>query len=252
MRRYWVPPGCIDLKKRQIFLKDDIFHHVVRVCRQTTGSRFEVLTQKNLAYFVCLTQVGSKEARAEILEERKIPQLKKPFIHLALSLPQLKKIDEILPKATELGVKEVVLFTSDFSFQKKSLDFFSKKQTRWNKIILSAMEQSGRGDPMVLSGPLTFYELLKKFKERKNAMGLFAYEGESQMRAKEYLEGLTKNGKDFEESWLFVGSEGGFSPQEVEVFKESGLTPITLGDQILRVETACVVLPTILKYQWDL
>ncbi len=55
-----------------------------------------------------------------------------------------------------------------------------------------------------------------------------------------------------ENIWLVVGSEGGFSFKEVEAFRQAGLEPVTIGPQVLRVETACIALVSALKYEFDL
>ena len=254
MRRYWLPLEALDLDGQCVSFTEDVFHHIFHVCRQSEGSRFEVLVKGGKAYFVQVTSVEKKKAYADILEERQVSPLPRPFIRLAVSVPQIKKIDVILEKAVELGVKEVVLFTSDFSSFKKDPGFLVKKKERWQKIIRGATQQSGRGELMDMRGPVSLEEVLQEFGLKNDALGLFAYEGECPVSVREYLSGATASGQlqELSEAWVFVGSEGGFSPREVDLFKNSGLSPVSLGEQILRVETACVVLPAILKYELGL
>lgn len=90
--------------------------------------------------------------------------------------------------------------------------------------------------------------LRSKLNPTGNTLGLFAYEGEGVLGAKDYLASPQKP----EEIWVVIGGEGGFSPTEIQEFKDLGLVPVTLGEQVLRVETACIALVSILKYRFDL
>jgi 16S rRNA (uracil1498-N3)-methyltransferase len=86
---------------------------------------------------------------------------------------------------------------------------------------------------------------------------LFAYEGQN-LQSIETLLQERKNqnrgseDKSVENVWLIIGSEGGFSEKEVLSMQKLGLDPVTLGAQILRVETACLTLVAVLKYVFGL
>jgi 16S rRNA (uracil1498-N3)-methyltransferase len=94
---------------------------------------------------------------------------------------------------------------------------------------------------------LTLESLFEEFNRSAHTKGLFPYEGEAQVDLKTAIQEL-KSSKP-EHIWVFVGSEGGFSMREVEIFASQGLKPVSLGEQILRVETACLALASILKYE---
>lgn len=91
-------------------------------------------------------------------------------------------------------------------------------------------------------------EILQRFQSDPKAQGLFAYEGSGELSLRQAMTSAT----NIENLWIFVGSEGGFSTQEVEIFKKVNLFPISLGQQVLRVETACVTLLGIIKYELNL
>jgi len=248
VRRYWFHPE--DKQENKIHLRGDLFHHVVEVCRQIVGSRFEMLTVGGQAYFVELQEVGKKQAIAVILENRQVLGLKKPYIHLAVSVPRFAKMDTIVEKAVELGVYELHPFVSDFSFVRKVDYRLQGKFPRWQRIVQGATQQSGRGNLMSLAEPVVLEELLDNFKCRTRAVGLFPYEGEALQHLRQALDLL--KGDKADEIWIFVGSEGGYSRREVQLFESFSLEPVTLGSQVLRVETACLALVSILKYEWDL
>lgn len=251
MRRYWIQKK--DLFQDQVNFTGDVFHHIFDVCRQEVGSKFEVLTEDSKAYFVEVTQVTKKTALARIIEERSIPPLKEPHIHIALSLSRFPVMDAIMEKAVEMGVKSIQPFFSEFSFLRKGEKLSENKTERWDKIVRSATQQSGRGDLMQIHSAISFEKLSGLINPNEGHVGLFAYEGPSTLGIKDYvLKMKSEHPHGIKNIWIIVGSEGGFSHHEVEEFKKLGLHPVTLGPQVLRVETACMALVSVLKYDFDL
>lgn len=246
MRRYWIPRNQIH--DSQVEISGDPYHHIIGVCRQELGSRFEVLGDGNKAHLIEITAIEKKKAHGRILETREIAEPRKPRLVLALSLARYPVMDSVVEKAVEMGVTRIQPFFSEYSFIRKKTSLPVGKQERWEKIVISATQQTGRGDLMSISDPLDFQELLTEFNQNSSRRGLFAYEGASTLGIKEYLQ--TQDLADLEEFWIFVGSEGGFSSTEVERFQATGLQPVTLGEQVLRVETACIALLAVLKYEF--
>lgn len=251
MRRYWVEKK--DLFGDQVNFTGDVFHHIFDVCRQEVGSRFEVLTEDSKAYFVEVTQVSKKSATAQILEERIIPPLKTPHIHLALSISRFPVMDAVMEKAVEMGVKSIQPFFSEFSFLRKGEKLSDNKVDRWDKIVRSATQQTGRGDLMKVHPVIPFEKISGLINPNAGQVGLFAYEGSSTLSIKDYCNKVrSEHPEGVKDIWIIVGSEGGFSHNEVKAFQELGLHPVTLGQQVLRVETACMALVSVLKYDFDL
>ncbi|MEZ0391279.1 MAG: 16S rRNA (uracil(1498)-N(3))-methyltransferase [Pseudobdellovibrionaceae bacterium] len=246
MRRYWIPRE--NIQGPTVDITGEVFHHIFDVCRQELGSHFEILGDGNKAHLVEVTELGKKSARAKILESREIPALAKPNLVLALSISRYPVMDAVIEKAVEMGVSRIQLFFSDFSFIRKKNSLPPGKIERWEKIVVSATQQTGRGDLMTIAEPVDLQDLLREFNQKTAAKGLFAYEGKSTLGIKEHLRSQALNQLD--EYWVFVGSEGGFSSTEVESFQAMGLQPITLGEQVLRVETACIALLAVLKYEF--
>ncbi len=243
MRRYWVPANAI--QGDRILLNDDIYHHICGVCRQGLKSRFELIHNQK-AYLVEIVELHKKKALAEILEIRDMPPLPHPPIHLALSLPKFTTLEKVLEKSVELGVSKLHLFASDFSFMKPKSKDLEKKTQRWQKIILGATQQTGRGELMELTPIRPLGVLLEEYSSEPRAHGWVAYEGDGARPLGRELDSWT--GAKAQSIWIFVGGEGGFSAEDVALFKNFDILPIGLGDQVLRVETACVTLLGILKY----
>lgn len=111
---------------------------------------------------------------------------------------------------------------------------------------MAACQQSARAQPLEIPSVQPLENILKGMNRSESRQGLFAYEGPSDMGLKNYLQSIAT--PSLREIWYFVGSEGGFSEREVAMFQTQGLKPVSMGDQILRVETACVALTSVIKY----
>lgn len=257
VRRYWLQDSVWNGDSVELTGED--FHHIIGVCRMQVGDRFEIL-ENGQALLVEVQKVSRKEARARKLESRSIERAEGPDIELALSVPKFAVFESVLEKMVELGVVRVQPILSDFSFVRSNLEGFEKKQDRFAKIIRGATSQTGRGDLMELSAPVPLEDYLKKqfsTNHDQSHLGLFAYEGGrtgigvntrplhaalAQLHESDRLRSARL-------VTLFVGSEGGFSDDEVRLFQRHELIPTIFGSQVLRVETACVALVSILKYE---
>lgn len=248
MRRYFVEQNLQD--QNELLLTGDLFHHIIDVCRQGLGSQFELLTPESVAYFGKIISLQKKQAIFEILESRHIKALPRPHIHLAVSVPKFPTYETILEKAVELGVHSVHPFFSDFSFIRTQNSWPEQKSERWKKIVIGATQQSGRGELMKMLPPQNLPNILALIDQTPDSMCLFAYEGEAPISIKDYVK--QKKSDKIENIWILVGSEGGFSDQEVVLLNSRGHSPVTLGEQVLRVETACLALVSALKYEFDL
>lgn len=250
MRRYWIEKNQIT--GNQVQLSGDVYHHIVDVCRQSTGSIFEVITEEQKAYLVELTQVSKKIAIGQIKETREIAPLPAPRLHLALAVSRFPVMDAVVEKAVEMGVASIQPFFSEYSFVRSDEKISQNKIERWDKIVRSATQQCGRGELMKIHSAVSFQELSKKINQNPEFVGLFAYEGQSTLGIKEKLKEIRGKKNEIQDFWIIVGSEGGFSMNEVAELSSLGLHPVTLGQQVLRVETACIALVSVLKYDFEL
>lgn len=245
VRRYW-----LDAKNKtneSVTIDGDEFHHIFDVCRQDVGDQFEIILGDGLAYKVEVKVVGKKSAQAEIVAQRTLEQLERPYLKLCLSIPKLNIFDAVLEKAVELGAHSLQPLFSQNSFLKGEVS--ENRVERWSKIIKSATQQSGRSELMVLEPPRALQDVLQEFNRASDSLGLFLYEGEATLDIKSWAQAQPKTAQSI---WVFIGSEGGFSQKEVQRFQEVKLDPVTLGNQVLRVETACLATLSVLKYEWNL
>jgi 16S rRNA (uracil1498-N3)-methyltransferase len=245
LRRFYIEKE--NLQGDRLLITGDLFHHIRDVCRFTVGAQFEVLLGDHQAHLIEVTEVEKRELVGRKISTRELPALKKPLITLCLSVPKLPKVDWIIEKSVELGASGIRPFVSDYSFLRKESEISENRLARWEKLVQAATQQSGRGDLMKIGAPTTLKKLLEEFNRNPSTGGLFPYEGESQTGFSLALKKLKSH--HLEHLWVFVGSEGGFSLEEVNLFAQFGLNPVSMGEQILRVETACLALVSIIKYE---
>ena len=248
MRRYWIDPTCLtgDL----VLIKGDVHHHIFDVCRQQVGSKFEVLTGDGKARLIEVTQVGKKEATGRVIEDRPLPTLGQPRIHLALCLPRLPVFEAVVEKSVEMGVASIQPLFSDFSFFRDPSSLSTTKLERWQKIVRSAMQQSGRAEWLDLRPARRLEEFFLEMNRKAGHRCLIAYEGDAPRSVRNQLSSWKPSPPS--DVVIFVGGEGGFSLKEIGMFTQHGQAAVTLGPQVLRVETACMALVSVLKYEFDL
>lgn len=159
-------------------------------------------------------------------------------------LPKADKMDLIVQKAVELGAAEIIPVSMERCVVKLDAGKAAKKTARWQTIAESAASQSRRSIiPRVLA-PMSMREAVKYAKEQTEVR-VIPYElQEDDGSVKQYLERL----KEGQSVSIFIGPEGGFTPAEVELAKEAGIRPISLGRRILRTETAGLAILSWLIY----
>jgi 16S rRNA (uracil1498-N3)-methyltransferase len=161
---------------------------------------------------------------------------------LAQSILKGEKMDYLIQKATELGVKHIIPFLSSRSvpFLEKSTRL--KRHHRWERIAIEASKQCGRGVVPKIESLQDYSEMLQA--ASSNALRLILWEREG-MKLKEILE----RSKEKKQIFFAIGPEGGFSQREIEEGKRVGFIPVTLGRRILRAETASLCFLSILQYE---
>ncbi len=148
-----------------------------------------------------------------------------------MAFPKGDKLEHVIQKATELGAYEIVAFPSARCVSRPDEKSLRKKQERWQKIAVSASEQSGRGlIPQVVIVD-SYQKALKRAEE--SDLAILFYENEKATTLK-----MALDAKEYNTISLLTGPEGGLEAREVEMAKDAGFQICTLGSRILRCETA--------------
>ena len=217
-----------NINDESIRLNEENSHHYLNVLRIKEDEEVEVVTNDGI--FKCIfKEIEDKDIILKIIEEIKRENESPVKLILFQGILKNDKMEQVLKQATEVGVTEIYPLklkrvVADID---KKVD---KKIVRWEKIIESAAKQSKRDFMPIIHKPIT----LKELNDLKGEIDLLVpYENEEELRLKD-IKNLSNN------IGLIIGPEGGFEEREIEELKEMGAQIITLGNRILRAETAAV------------
>jgi len=229
-------------------LEGNDYHYLVNVRRLATGESFPALLPDGKETIVQVLSIerGVLTGKCNVTESPANKQANTlPPIILFQSIPKGDKMDLIVRQAAEGGITEIVPFVSEFSTAKIAAEK-GQKFLRWERIIKEARQQSGSMTATALHQPLTRNELFDYWKklrekdasnsERINSLGLLFHhqKGLENESLHGYLNSIPRV------VVFAIGPEGGFSDKEVSLFMENGFKPLTIGDTVLRTETAAL------------
>ena len=233
-----------NIRDGKIYVLGEDAYHIARSLRMAVGDFLTVSDGEKYEYECRLSRIRDDECECEIIsssEGKTEPPVK---ITLYMGYPKGDKLEQVVQKAVELGVSEIIPFESSRCIKRPKEDRKEKQLARLNKIAFEAAKQCGRQRLPKVSDTISFSELLSRI-EKSGA--LFCYEGEGCVSLKTAL-------SDFSGSEIFavVGSEGGFSPEEAESARRAGAVLCNLGPRILRCETAPAYLLSAISYHFEL
>ena len=237
MHRFFLLPECIT--EDQIRFPADISHQITRVLRLKSENQVTVLDNLGSEFLVNLVAINAKQCLGRIIQKKQVENELKTKLNLFIALTQREKFEFILQKCTEIGVDSITPIISIRSLVNSAANWTGKKE-RWDRILKEAAEQSGRGHIPVLLEPVDFKAAINSHSPVK----LIAWEEEKQKNLKRILEGCAAD-----QVALLIGPEGGFEEAEIEMAKEAGWLPFSLGKRILRMETAAIVASALILYE---
>jgi 16S rRNA (uracil1498-N3)-methyltransferase len=252
---------------QSITISGEDVRHIVTVLRMKTGDELLLCDGKGGEYLVKIAQVGKSEITTDVKTHvRRVLSL--PRVTLCQGLPKSDKMDWIVQKATELGVATIVPLITERTIVKIKDE--EKRVARWQKIAREAAMQSNRPDIPRVQHICTYADFLKsitnppsppfvKGGNRKNPplekgekggfsspdiLLLLPWE-EGTVPIKEIL----RANSGIKHIIMLIGPEGGFSAQEAELAKEKGFNLVSLGQNILRTETAAIAALSMILYE---
>ena len=212
----------------------------VRVLRLRPGEELTICDGEGTDYKCRLVSSDKEQAEAEVLEVVRCPAEPSVAVTVLCGLPKGDKTDYIIQKCVEAGASEIAFFQSKYCVARPENP--EKKLERWQRIAEEAAKQSGRGIIPAVKWAGDFAGALDV--AVKKDLALFLYEtGE-----REALDRVLENNKEIKSAALITGPEGGFAEFEAKLAKIAGLRVCSMGERILRCETAPVVAVTALMY----
>lgn len=222
-------------------------HHLHNVLRTRPGETVRIIDGVGNVYTAQILETHDTRisSEAQILSHKFHPSVP-PEITLFQGLPKNDKMALILQKTTELGITRIVPLHSEYALQKPS----QNRYARWHRVLISAMKQSERAWLPELCQGQAFEAALAQLD--RFSLCLLLGPHRNQGSQVQHIQTVLRETPPPASIALFVGPEGGFSDQEVTSAVESGCTPVTLGRNILRTETAAIVAVAIAAYEYQL
>jgi 16S rRNA (uracil1498-N3)-methyltransferase len=193
-------------------------------------------------YTVKIAQVDRSEIVTEIIGQRK-REIRSPRITLGQGLPKSDKMDLIVQKASELGAASIVPLITGRTIIKIKDE--GKRVQRWRKIAREAAMQSQRPDIPAVEGITAFSEFIRTLVPGPRTLLLLPWE-----EGTEPVKNVLRQNPDPKEIIVLIGPEGGFSQAEADLAKSKGFHRVSLGQNILRTETAALTVLGMLMYEY--
>ena len=236
MHKFFTEPCNITTSEGKI-LGDDV-KHIYKVLRLDEGEKIILNNCEGIEYLCEIDSITKLDKNNESSIR----------IHLFQGLPKGQKMDLIVQKGTELGVFEFIpTITSRVDVKLKG-EF--KKLDRLNRIALEACKQSKRSIIPKVKEVVDFDEAIDELKDMD--LFLVAYENAENYGIRSLINQFEENNiklEDIVDIGILIGPEGGFEEEEIELLREKGAKIITLGNRILRTETAGFTLAALLQYE---
>lgn len=233
MQRYFAK----EKKQETLILEKEDIHHIKNVMRYQKGDLIECIYQEEL--YICEIE-DPTNVEVKIVE-KKTENNESP-INITIALPLLKeqKMDLVLQKLTELGVDQIIPIKMERSIIKIDEEKFKKKKERWQKICKEASEQSKRNKIPEIMDIISFKQLEKLPFDQKYIC--------STRNHQNLISNYLQDNKNCATMIFVIGPEGGITPKEEDLLESFGYLPISLGNRIMRVETAAIYIASIINF----
>ena len=229
LRRFFV-----DSVSERTTISGEEFTHAVSVLRIKQGEDVILCDNSGIEYFAKIDTVNKKDLTVTVYDKRKSDTEPKNKATLIAGYLKGDKTELVVQKAVELGVSEIVVFSSQFS----SAYMNDNKLSRLNRVSVESAKQCGRAIAPKVTYADNFDLALTAGNNSKNKLFACEFAEDNQ------VDFSTLSG----DTAIVVGSEGGFSQEEYQLALSKGYTTVYLGKRILRAETACIALSAIIMH----
>jgi len=222
-----------DLKDNMVVISDkENYNHIAKSLRAKTGENILLIDENQIQYEGIIKKITSNSVEVEIQKKYKSNRNLNFKLYLAQSPLRSDAQSLIIEKATELGVKGIFPIYTDNCSLKKS--FIDPKIAKWQKIMYEASKQCERA---IIPKCHKLTDMEQLIQEDFDKILAFT-ERSAKYHLKSYLQ--ENPIKDNEKILVIIGPEGGFSPSEFEFFEKNNITTLSLGNLILKAETAVI------------
>lgn len=236
------------IKGNEAIITGEDVNHIKNVLRLTIGENIYICNKETSKSFMCkIVDFNNNEVKCEVLEGILETTEPNTYIHIFQGLPKSDKLEWIIEKSTEIGVKEITPAVMKRTIVKLDEKDKNKKLSRWQKVAEVAAKQSKRDSILNVNPIINFQNIFEKVKDYD--ILLVAYENEKENTLKGVISKLQN--KENIKIAVIIGPEGGIDEAEINLCKENNFVPITLGKRILRTETAPIVIASNILYELE-
>jgi 16S rRNA (uracil1498-N3)-methyltransferase len=235
-RRFFAPSSAFNFGKRAVTLASDEARHLREVLRLKVGDEVQVFDGEGREFQAVVSQARRESAELELRDEIESPKPESPLkLTLAVALLKGEKFDLVVQKGTELGVNKFIpLITRYADIRLRDEGDAAKRVTRWQRIALEAAKQCGRSVVPEVETPTSFETLIRE----NNQCLMFSERDGQALNTDLKIDNLT----------AIIGSEGGWSDEELALARTNQVPLITFGGRILRAETAAIATAALLQH----
>ncbi|OUS06569.1 16S rRNA (uracil(1498)-N(3))-methyltransferase [Gammaproteobacteria bacterium 42_54_T18] len=217
-------------------------HHIGKVLRMQTGDLLRIFNGQGGEYQACITEVSKKKVCVALTAFNSDNNNSPLDIHLAQVMSRGDRMDYVIQKAVELGVRSITPLTSARCEVRLNPQRQEKRLLQWQQQIISACEQCGLNIIPTINNCQSLEDFCETVKSDKGKK-IILHPGHHQ--ANEYFSQTAP-----EEVTVLIGPEGGFNDDEISLAQENGFDCLTLGPRVFRTETAPVAMLTLLQHYW--
>lgn len=224
-----------------IAINKELNNRIFNVLRLTNGTNLELITENK----ILKVEIDNKQLLIRKIKEF---ESKKNKITLIVSLIEKARFDIIVEKATELNADFVLPMITERTkpFGKKG---FEKATQRWQKIADQSLSQCYRNSRLIIQNPKKFKDIIIETTKNKkeNSLNLIL-STKKDINTKKIIQEIKNNLNTYKDIRILIGPEGGFTDEEEKLAIENGFTPLSLAQNTLRTETACISVLSILEF----
>ena len=215
--------------------------YIGRVLRLRVGDRLHVFNGEDGEFSAEILAMARSSGTLQLGDHLDVATESPLKVHLVQGISRGERMDFVVQKATELGVKRISPVLTEYGVIKLDADRAAKRCEHWQKVAASACEQSGRIRPPLIDTPVP---LKTWFGEQPGDadVDLLLRPGAAKP--------LAAIAAPETKACILIGPEGGFSPVEYEDAAVAGFTEVSLGPRILRTETAAIAAVAVMQSMW--
>lgn len=221
------------LKKHFTITDSDEIHHIKDVLRLKKGAVIQIFNGQNQEADVVIESWGQEGLKVSVQSVRQM-SLSKTRITLACAPPKKDKFEWIIEKCTELGIDEIIPLKTKRSQVVFSSDRMASKLSRFEKVAVNAAKQSKRTAIPIIHPMTDLTTVLKSL----NPQGLYLFP--SLNGHPQHIKEVLLKASGDQSVTIFIGPEGDFTVDEVRMALNAGCVPVSLGNTVLKVETAAI------------